>query len=284
MIISHKHKFIFFKPLKCAGSSVELSLIPHCGDEDIITGSGYEDELIESNFLYVPRNNLSVISQAINGSDTITEVAPIYHTHTTPSALRDKHENYSKISDYYHFSIVRNPFDALVSYFWWSFYGPDIAKLSLVTDSDGKAQLAIVGKDKSVKYDYNFGKVVTPMTHDSDTVLKIKFQQFLESESNFTESVGIGSENQTGNILSWFAKLQMDFCNDNVEDALKFESLSQDLQRVCDRFEIKLDEIPRLKSGQRKVNKPYSIYYNSYTKELAHDAFDDIIKKFNYRF
>lgn len=270
--------------MKCAGSSVELALIPHCGKKDIITGTAYEDELVESGFLYVPRNNLNIVSQAISGNDTITTVEPIYHTHTTPSVLRDKHENYEKVSDYYHFSIVRNPFDALVSYFWWTFYGPDIVKMSLVTNPDGQTQLAIIGKDKPAKYDYNFGKVIMPMAHDSDTVLKIKFQQFLESEPNFTESDRIGSENQAGNVLTWFANLQSDFCNDNVEDVLKFETLTADLQRVCGKFKIKLDEIPRLKSGQRKVDKPYSIYYNSYTKELAHDAFSSIIKKFNYTF
>ena len=53
--------------------------------------------------------------------------------------------------------IVRNPFDALVSYFWWTFYGPDIVKMSLVTNPDGQTQLAIIGKDKPAKYDYNFG-------------------------------------------------------------------------------------------------------------------------------
>ena len=49
--------------MKCAGSSIELALIPHCGDKDIITGSGYEDELIESNFLYAPKNNLVIIDE-----------------------------------------------------------------------------------------------------------------------------------------------------------------------------------------------------------------------------
>ena len=284
MIISHKHKFIFFKPLKCAGSSVELSLIPHCGDKDIVTGTAYEDELIESNFLYVPKNNLNVVNHVVKGSDTITIVEPVYHTHTTPSVLYDKYENYNEISDYYHFSIVRNPFDALVSYFWWSFYGPDIVKLSLVTGPDGKTQLAIVGKDKPAKYDYDFGKVITPMMHDSNTVLKIKFQQFLESESNFTESDRIGNESQADNVLTWFAKLQMDFYNDSVEDVLKFESLAQDLQKTCNRFGIALDEVPRLKSAQRKINKPYDIYYNTYTKDMVQSAFSSIIKKFNYTF
>ena len=35
MIVSHKHKFIFFKPWKVGGNSVEHKLITHCGDDDI---------------------------------------------------------------------------------------------------------------------------------------------------------------------------------------------------------------------------------------------------------
>ena len=37
MIISHKHKFIFIKIRKCAGSSIEAYLAQHCGADDIIT-------------------------------------------------------------------------------------------------------------------------------------------------------------------------------------------------------------------------------------------------------
>ena len=37
MIISHRHKFIYLKPRKVAGTSVEVALAQHCGDDDIVT-------------------------------------------------------------------------------------------------------------------------------------------------------------------------------------------------------------------------------------------------------
>nr|NQU94592.1 hypothetical protein [Bacteroidota bacterium] len=40
MIISHKHKYIFWKPAKVAGSSVEYALQLHCGDDDVVTPMG----------------------------------------------------------------------------------------------------------------------------------------------------------------------------------------------------------------------------------------------------
>ena len=37
MILSHKHKFVFVKNRKVAGTSVEVALSPHCGPDDILT-------------------------------------------------------------------------------------------------------------------------------------------------------------------------------------------------------------------------------------------------------
>ena len=43
MIISHRHKFVFLKPRKVAGTSVEVALARHCGEEDIVTPIGTFD-------------------------------------------------------------------------------------------------------------------------------------------------------------------------------------------------------------------------------------------------
>ena len=44
MIVSHKHRFIFLKTKKTAGTSIELALCRLCGPEDIITPVTPEDE------------------------------------------------------------------------------------------------------------------------------------------------------------------------------------------------------------------------------------------------
>lgn len=44
MIISHKHKFIFIKTKKTAGTSIEIALSSICDADDIITRISSEDE------------------------------------------------------------------------------------------------------------------------------------------------------------------------------------------------------------------------------------------------
>lgn len=46
MIISHRHKFIFFKTRKTASTSLEIALTNICGEEDVITPFGkYSEEV-----------------------------------------------------------------------------------------------------------------------------------------------------------------------------------------------------------------------------------------------
>ncbi len=44
MIISHKHRFIFIKTGKTAGTSIETYLSPFCGKDDVLTPFGIEEK------------------------------------------------------------------------------------------------------------------------------------------------------------------------------------------------------------------------------------------------
>lgn len=101
MIISHKHKFIFIKPAKVAGTSVELNLSKNCGTNDIIT----------------PLNNYNKKSD----SDFYIDYSCNYgrfKSHNTPNKLKTMIDK--KIWDtYLKITIIRNPFDLVISRYYW---------------------------------------------------------------------------------------------------------------------------------------------------------------------
>ena len=90
MIISHKHKFIFIRPRKTAGTTMQNVLSQICGDNDIVT-SGYDDgnkNIDQSCWDGHPHPHLWDVKQLV-GEDIWRE--------------------------YFKFTFVRNPFDRFVS-------------------------------------------------------------------------------------------------------------------------------------------------------------------------
>lgn len=102
MIISHKYKFIFLKPRKVAGTSLEIALAKHCGDEDIIT----------------PITNYSEFSDSAFYNQPIKNYEEGYYNHMPPSEIKEKigKDIWNK---YFKFTVIRNPWDQQVSLFTW---------------------------------------------------------------------------------------------------------------------------------------------------------------------
>ena len=99
MIISHKHKFIYFKATKVAGSSTEILLGNMCDDGDIVTPVKTKIERIKG-------------SRNYKG----------FHDHSAPNNIKNQiGEN--RFNSYFKFITVRNPFDRMVSLYWWRFRG-----------------------------------------------------------------------------------------------------------------------------------------------------------------
>lgn len=94
MIVSHRHKFIFVKTRKTAGTSMEIFLSKICGREDILTPiypqeNGHFPRNHEGFFNHMPALNV----KSILGED-------IWNS-------------------YFKFCVERNPWDKVVSQFFW---------------------------------------------------------------------------------------------------------------------------------------------------------------------
>jgi hypothetical protein len=111
MIVSHRHRFIFIKTAKTAGSSVERALKPFCGPDDVFTGAGPLSESanvkrgLRSLGLYVPGEIRRRFPQ-ISG----------FYAHMPARQVRSL-VGPEVWNTYFKFSIERNPWDRQVSLF-----------------------------------------------------------------------------------------------------------------------------------------------------------------------
>ena len=102
MIISHRHKFIFLKPQKVAGTSVEVALAQHCGEDDIVTPIGaFNPDWDEDRYAHPGKE------------------WPGYDRHATLKGVR-KRLGQELWDAYFKFAITRNPWDLVVSQYHWA--------------------------------------------------------------------------------------------------------------------------------------------------------------------
>lgn len=123
MILSHKYKFIFIKTNKTAGTSIEIALSKYCGSDDIITPISPEDEEIRKNLGYLaPQNYLSPIwdysiGELITGALKGTRKKNFY-SHISLKEIESQIGG-KTLNDYFKFCVERNPWDRVVSLYYW---------------------------------------------------------------------------------------------------------------------------------------------------------------------
>ena len=155
MIISHKHKFIFFKSKKTAGSSIQVTLAQHCGDDDIITGQ-YQDGVDDETH------------------NTGLNMDEFFTNHPHPPLLETKDWFVDKYGwdewlGYFKFGFVRNPYEIAVSRYYWNKRGEftsivdfrEWTKKDLdITDKPyiylGDNQLDFIGRYENLQEDYEY--------------------------------------------------------------------------------------------------------------------------------
>lgn len=122
MILSHKHRFIFIKTLKTAGTSMEIALSKFCGPGDIITRIKPEDEQIRRDLGWRGPQNALVPLTRYTSADWrrlfLTRHRAWYLNHMPAREVRARvgpeiWDGYTK------FTIERNPWDCAVSRYYW---------------------------------------------------------------------------------------------------------------------------------------------------------------------
>lgn len=122
MIVSHRFKFIFVKTHKTAGSSFEVGLGPLCGEEDIVTPMELKDPEVysknyyETNFWGRQYAQSSLVRKVLSRSSPL--IGNWYWEHMPARRIKEClgpsiWESYHKVC------IERNPWDKVVSYYFW---------------------------------------------------------------------------------------------------------------------------------------------------------------------
>lgn len=132
MIVSHRHRFIFLKTSKTAGTSIEIALARFCDPDDIITPVSPEDEplrralghpgpqhyMADAEDAPAPLRGLSLLS-----SGKRRKFGRKFYNHMPASEARlllgeDIWQSYFK------FCVQRNPWDRVISAYYWQYRYP----------------------------------------------------------------------------------------------------------------------------------------------------------------
>lgn len=123
MIVSHKHKFIFIKTQKTAGTSIEIALSKFCGPEDIITRISSVDEKLRRSLGYPGAQNCYKTWNEFNRNDWYRQLIKLrrpkkFYNHMPATMVRD-YIGKETWDSYYKFCFERNPWDKAVSMYYW---------------------------------------------------------------------------------------------------------------------------------------------------------------------
>ena len=123
MIICHRHRFIFLKTRKTAGTSIEIALSQFCGPDDVITPISDEDEALRRALGYRGPQNVELPAEARNAADRLRTWwwrKPYQFFNHAPASFVRRYVDPAIWDGYFKFSFERNPYDKAISRYFWS--------------------------------------------------------------------------------------------------------------------------------------------------------------------
>lgn len=122
MIVSHRHRFVFVKTVKTAGTSMEIALSKYLGPDDVITPITPADERIREELGYRGPQNDAVPYSRYGVLDALKAMRRRerfrFYNHASASYIRN-FVGRRRWASYYTFCFERNPWDKAVSMYYW---------------------------------------------------------------------------------------------------------------------------------------------------------------------
>jgi Sulfotransferase family len=233
MLISHKKHFIFTKTAKTAGTSVESYFEQYCMLEGEWLRSHFRDEYISE--------------AGIIGYRGYDRNGATWYNHMPAKKIRDLIGR-DIWDEYFTFTVVRNPFDKLISGFFF-----------MVENIDYKQRV-----NGSKKPSLNGGRPVN----------KIK-------ESPEIERFRLWVRNGGAIIDRDKYMIDKEEC---IDYFIRFEELHSGIKHVCNHLSIPFEpsHVPELKKGYRHHRIPIRDYYDQETKQIVEKRYAWELERFGY--
>jgi hypothetical protein len=230
MLISHRKRFIYTKTAKTAGTSVESYFEPYCMADGSWEFRHARDEQISRDGIIGYRG------PNVKGKQ--------WWNHMPAREIRDAIGR-SVWDAYFKFCVIRDPFDKLVS----SFYFREQRK---------RSRYSLLGLYRKRNF-----------FHDSAEGNEVeRFRSWIRDGGSLIDRDKYVIDGQ----------LCVDYC-------IRFEELHSGIKYVCDTLAIPFEpeRIPNLKAGVRKHTIPLHAYYDAETIQFVKNLYSFELETFGYR-
>lgn len=124
MILSHRHRFIFIKTVKTAGTSLEIALSRYCGPDDVITPILYpEDNRLRRDLGGRGAQHYRIPWSRHSAGEKVTALLKrrriAFYNHCSARMVRNRIDP-EIWRRYFKFCVERNPWDKAISAYYWA--------------------------------------------------------------------------------------------------------------------------------------------------------------------
>jgi hypothetical protein len=239
MLISHGKKFIFTKTIKTAGTSIEGYFEPYCLPDG-------EWKTMHSRPEY--EGPTGVVGH--RGSRA-KQNASKWYNHMAAELIRER-AGLEVWDAYFKFTVIRNPFDKLISGF------------SMFERNKQNYSLA----QKWQAYNRRWRGKGKPIDRIVGNTPIERFRSWIQLGGTITD------QNKY--------KINGECC---IDYFIRFEHMQDDLKAVCEQLSIDYEpeKLPHFKTGIRKSGTPIRDFYDEATEARVREQFAWEIEKFNYQ-